>query len=81
MSVNRRKKYKTNESYLANERKWKRSYRKRTGSDRYGKREWSKEDEKLVLAHQMPDRELSKLLHRSVSAIQVRRSKLKSGSV
>ncbi len=81
MSVNRRKSYKTEESYQTGERKWKSEWRKRTGSFRYDPRQWTLAEDQLVLAHEMPDRELSKLIHRSAQAIQVRRSRLKSGSV
>ena len=58
-------------------RRWKKGYRKRTGSDRYIPREWSIQEDKLILEHKIPDRELSNQIQRSVTAIQVRRSRLK----
>ena len=60
---------------------WKKGYRKRTGAFRYDKREWTIQEDKLVMLHKIPDRELSVKIHRSVSAIQIRRSRLKAGSV
>lgn len=42
---------------------------------------WTKEQDTLVLKHSMSDRELSVLIGHGVSAIQVRRSKLKRGLV
>lgn len=81
MSVNRRKRYKTEESYQIGERKWKSEWRKRTGSFLYEPKPWTFYEDQLVMAHEMPDRELSNLIHRSALAIQVRRSRLKSGSV
>ena len=38
---------------------------------------WRKRDCELVLLHKIPDRDLSKLISRSVKAIQNKRSKLK----
>lgn len=81
MSDKRRKRFKTEESYIKCERNWKLRWRKETGSFRYDPRQWTLAEDQLVLAHEMPDRELSKLIHRSAQAIQVRRSRLKSGSV
>ena len=42
---------------------------------------WTKEEEKLILEHSMTDRQLAQKLGRSVQAIQVRRSKLKAGTI
>ncbi len=44
-------------------------------------RDWTKQEDKAVLAHDIPDAELSKKIMRSVQAIQIRRSRLKSGQV
>lgn len=38
---------------------------------------WANWEEELVLEHSMTDRQLSKLLERSVQAIQLKRSRLK----
>ena len=82
MSVARRKRYKSEEDYLQNERKWKAKYRKATGSyQNIHLRRWEKWEDKIVLEHSITDRELSKKIHRSVSAIQIRRSRLLNGSV
>lgn len=42
-----------------------------------GRSEWSVEQDKLVIQHDITDTELSKLIHHSVKAIQIRRSRLK----
>ena len=38
---------------------------------------YSKEEDTLILAHEIPDTELSKQIGRSVQGIQIRRSRLK----
>ena len=54
----------------------KKYYNKTTNAkNRYLK--WSKEEDNLVIKHNIPDRELSKILGRSMKAINVRRAKLK----
>lgn len=40
---------------------------------------WTVEEERLVLEHSMSDHELSRLIGRSVKAIQIKRSKLRKG--
>lgn len=42
---------------------------------------WTKEEDKAVLAHDIPDAELSRKIMRSVQAIQSRRWRLKSNQV
>lgn len=44
-------------------------------------REWTKEEDEAVLAHNILDAELSKEIFRSVQAIQTRRCKLKRNQV
>lgn len=39
--------------------------------------EWTEREDKLVLAHTIPDRELAEKIGRSVQAIQIRRSRIK----
>ena len=56
-------------------------WRMRTGSFKYPSREWEEYEDRLVLEHKVTDRELSELIQRSVLAIQIRRSRLKNGSV
>lgn len=54
----------------------KKYYNKTTNAkNRYSR--WSKEEDNLVIKHNIPDRELSKILGRSMKAINVRRAKLK----
>lgn len=43
----------------------------------YPARLWSADEEKAVLAHSIPDMELSVLIGRSVESIQLKRSRLK----
>ena len=43
----------------------------------YEPKEWTLEEDELVLAHSMSDRELSKRIKRSVQSIQIRRCRLK----
>ena len=82
MSVKRRSKFNSEESYLICERRWKANYRRNTGAFiNYSPVQWEKWEDKMVLEHSIPDRDLSKKIHRSVSAIQIRRSRLKKGSV
>lgn len=60
-------------------REMKRRYRERTGACMYEPRSWSPEDDELVLHSELSDRDLGKLLRRSVGAIQHRRNRLKRG--
>lgn len=39
--------------------------------------EWTEREDRLVLAHAIPDRELAAQIGRSVQAIQIRRSRIK----
>lgn len=61
--------------------RYKRNYRKKTGSGKYQFREWDFVEDAMVLRHDISDRELSKIIQRSVTAIQIRRSRLKSNQV
>lgn len=58
--------------------RYKSKYRKQTGSGQYESRPWTDYEIDLILEHKMSDRELSKELRRSVSAIQIKRCKLKN---
>ena len=53
--------------------RWKKGYRRRTGSGLYEPRRWSKEEIERVIKHEISDRELSKEIGRSVLAIQIKR--------
>lgn len=44
---------------------------------RYKPRPWAENEDKLVLAHDIPDRELSEKIHRSMKAISNRRWRLR----
>lgn len=46
-------------------------------SANYSPNEWTHEKDSMVLEHSISDRELSKIIHHSVQAIQVRRCRLK----
>ena len=59
----------------------KRNYHMSTKYATNNKRPWTKEEEKMILEHSITDRQLAQKLGRSVQAIQVRRSKLKAGTV
>ncbi len=43
----------------------------------YKPNSWTSEQDKKVLKHDIPDSELSAIIHHSVKAIQIRRSRLK----
>ena len=80
------KKYYENdpEKYVEMRNRQKRAWRLRTGSapsiqERVNKGMYTCEEDKLVLAHSIPDRELAKKLGRSVQSIQIRRNRLKNG--
>ena len=72
----RRKLYRDMERYRNTRKLQKQRYRERTGSGKYPKRPWTYWEDKLVLAHEQPDVELSETIERSVQAIHVRRSRL-----
>lgn len=71
--------YKDMEKYAEYKRRYQRGYRKRTGT--YEPREWTDHEINLVLAQKMTDRELSKLIKRSIAAIQIKRSRLRKEEV
>lgn len=74
-----RDKYKDLDKYRAACKRQKTRWRARTGAYQYERRLWTNDEDKLVLAHKMTDRELGLLLKRSVGAIQSRRSKINKG--
>lgn len=45
---------------------------------KYERRIWTDEEDKRVLTHDVPDRQLSSEIRRSVQAIQIRRTRLKA---
>lgn len=73
----RKHQYKNMDKYHATRRAQIRRYLKRTGSGKYEPRSWTEDEDRRVIAHSIPDRELGKQIHRSVAAISGRRHKLK----
>ena len=60
-------------------KRYKEKYRTKTGSGKYeGKKRWTHEENKLIVTSTLSDVELSKKMERSVTAIQVQRSKLRA---
>lgn len=73
----RKSKYKDLNKWRQTKRLQKQRYRERLGNNKYPRRNWTKEEDLIVLQHNIPDRELSKKLKRSISSIQSRRLALK----
>lgn len=59
-------------------RRWHRRYYARTAFAPNHRKPWSESDERTVMRHELPDRELSRILGRSVNAIQHKRRQLKA---
>lgn len=75
--MNRKKAYKHIDKWRETNHKHRlKYYRKTQNAENKGKR-WEEKDIKLVLAHEIPDTELSKKIGRSVQAIQQCRLKHK----
>lgn len=55
----------------------KKRYAERTGSNLYEPKYYTEEEDRMILEHNIPDRLLANKLHRSVSAIQMRRCRLR----
>ena len=70
-------KYKEWDKYRKVHNEQKTRYRNKTGAFKYVRKRWTAEELELIKKHEIPDRELSELICRSVSAIQTQRSKLK----
>lgn len=77
----RKKSYKDLEKFAETKRNYQRRYSERTGSHLYKPRVWTQEENEMVLAQNMTDRELSKILERSLHAIQTHRWLLRKGEV
>ncbi len=68
---------KDKDAFRKKREKYKKAYRERTGSGQYDlHRRYTIEEDRMVLAHEIPDEELGKILKRSVSSIQIRRTRL-----
>ena len=74
------KKWRSKNRDKVNEQK-KRNYKQTVRNAHNYKKQWTKEEEKMILDHNISDRELAEQLGRSVQAIQVRRSKLKANEI
>ena len=70
--------YKDMEKFRKTRSKQRKKYYGKT-SKKYPSRHWTLEEERMVLAHDMSDHELSDKIKRSVGAIQQRRSILING--
>ena len=80
--MNRTKLYADEEKRQEYKRRMKESYRRRTGASKIvggPSRSYSTEEDRLIIMHGMPDRELAEKLGRSVGAIQKRRWRLGGG--
>lgn len=53
-------------------------YYARTAFSRNYKKLWDSTEERLIMRHEVPDRELAELLGRSVGSIQHKRARLKA---
>lgn len=67
---------KKTEKYRKQRREEKKRYYART-AHLYPRRPWTPEEEKMVLEHRIPDRELSEKIQRSMKGIQEKRRRLK----
>lgn len=71
----KKEKYKLyRKKYKQQRNKYKLEYYKKTAL--YKPSKWTEEKDKQVLEHKIIDRELSKLINKSVQAIQIRRCRL-----
>ena len=75
--MNRKSEYKDLEKYIETRRKQKRRYLYKNGCNAYEPKPWTKEEDVLVLEHNVADSVLSKQIERSLGAIQARRHRLK----
>ena len=75
--MKRKKSYKDMNKYHEAKRKWQERYRENSGSGKFGRRHWTEAEDRLVLEQIMTDRELGVAIKRSITAIQMRRYKLK----
>ena len=76
-----RKRYNSYEQYKKQSQKDKEKYY--GGSKRFsnGRRKWLPEEVEMIVAHEIPDVELAKILHRSIMSIQVKRCRIKNNYV
>lgn len=74
--MNRKNKYKDLDRFKETKRRQQERYNYKNGAYKWRTR-WNEEDEQRVLAHDIPDSELSKEIKHSIASIQTRRSELK----
>lgn len=77
----RKENYRDMQRYHETRRRQMARWRQRGGSGQYPRRPWTRDELQLIIAHQMPDRELSRQIQRSVVAIQTKRFHLKNDSL
>lgn len=73
----RKELYKDMEKWRATNNKYMKKYYGRTANASNGGNPWTEEEIEIVLKHEKTDTELSKILKRSVRAIQICRSRNK----
>lgn len=73
----RRKAYKDQDRFRRYRNRYKKRYNAKRDYSGGKKIRWSTDEDKIVLAHEMTDTEIAKMLKRSINAIQVRRVLLK----
>lgn len=69
----RKENYKDLDKWRSSKNRQRKRYYKKTQNANNSGRRWSSEEIKIVLEHKMSDSEISKLIGRSVGAIQSRR--------
>lgn len=73
--MNRKNKYKNKEKWKETCNSQRRKYYKKTAYAINHRKKWNEEEIKIIMEHKICDRDISKLLGRSMNAIQVKRAK------
>ena len=73
----RKSKYKDLEKYKKTKREQQKRYYAKTQDALNSRKYWTPREIKIIMAKNMSDRELSRILGRSMKAIEVKRSKIK----
>ena len=71
--MNRKKGYKNIEKWRETCHKQRLKYYRKTACAENHRKHWTKEEIEIVMAHELPDHIISKIIGRSVEAIQVKR--------
>ena len=80
--MNRKSAYRDMEKYRETRNRQKQRYRDQFSENNKNARSaWTEGEIALVLAHAVPDRELSKQIGRSVTAIQIQRARAKRAAI